>query len=141
MNDTTKPINNQDTDPVLIYSGPVRSESDRRLAQELHEAETKAIDALGRYKFTMFGYWAGIWVHLNKIEGKKRPSPFRQYVIQAKADSDAAKRNAGTQHGHTTPRVGCVECGLGFTPYEGDIGTPPEFDSSAGASGTIPANW
>ena len=135
MNDTTK---------ATPATEPTQGD---RLAQELHEAETKAVDALGRYKFTMFGYWAGIWVHLNKIEGKKRPSPFRQYVIQAKADSDAAKRDAGTQHGHTTPRVGCVKCGLGFTPYEGDTGTPPEaltrpkFDSSAGASATIPANW
>lgn len=104
MNDTTK---------ATPATEPTQGD---RLAQELHEAETKAVDALGRYKFTMFGYWAGIWVHLNKIEGKKRPSPFRQYVIQAKADSDAAKRDAqGT--------------------------TRPKFDSSAGASGTIPANW
>ena len=73
----------------------------------------------------------------------------RQIVSQHmnNADSDAAQLNASSQHAHTTPRVGCVKCGLGFTPYEGDTGTPPEaltrpkFDSSAGASGTIPANW
>lgn len=52
-----------------------------RLEAEILEAETKAIDALARYKFQMFGYWAGIWVHLNKIEGKKRPSPFRSLVL------------------------------------------------------------
>ena len=57
----------------------------QRLAAEIDEAEAKAIDALGRYKFTMFGYWAGIWVHLNKIEGQKRPSPFRALVKVAKA--------------------------------------------------------
>ena len=54
------------------------------LDQEILEAETKAIDALGRYKFAMFGYWAGIWVHLNKIEGKKRPSPFKTLVHAAR---------------------------------------------------------
>ncbi len=55
------------------------------LEAELDEAEFKAIDALGRYKFTMFGYWAGIWVHLNKLlEDKKRPNPFRNFVVLAK---------------------------------------------------------
>lgn len=56
-----------------------------KLKQEIQEAEAKALDALGRYKFVMFGYWAGIWVHLNRIEGKKRPSPFRSLVIQARS--------------------------------------------------------
>lgn len=55
------------------------------LAEAIQEAETKAIDSLGRYKFAMFGYWAGIWVHLNRIEGKKRPNPFRTIVHAAKA--------------------------------------------------------
>lgn len=55
------------------------------LDQEIREAETKAIDALSRYKFAMFGYWAGIWVHLNKIEGKKRPSPFKALVHTARS--------------------------------------------------------
>ena len=56
--------------------------NDTKLAQELHEAEVKAIKALAGYKFAMFGYWAGIWVHLNRIEGKKRPSPFK-FLVQA----------------------------------------------------------
>lgn len=60
------------------------SPQERKLDQELQEAETKAVDALARYKFTMFGYWAGIWVHLNKIEGRKRPNPFRELVLSAR---------------------------------------------------------
>lgn len=60
----------------------------RRLEAEILEAETKAIDALARYKFQMFGYWAGIWVHLNRIEGKKRPSPFRDLVLAAREIRD-----------------------------------------------------
>ena len=52
------------------------SEPVDKLAHELDEAERKAIQALGRYKFQMFGYWAAIWVHLNRIAGGKRPNPF-----------------------------------------------------------------
>lgn len=44
------------------------------------EAEAKAIDALARYKFQMFGYWAACWVHANsmaKAAGMEvEPSPF-----------------------------------------------------------------
>ena len=54
------------------------------LAVEIDSAEAKAIDSLCRYKFVMFGYWAGIWVHLNRIEGKKRKNPFRPFVDLAR---------------------------------------------------------
>lgn len=55
-------------------------ESAQILSDEIDEAARKAIDALAGYKFAMFGYWAGIWVHLNRIEGKKRPNPFKDLV-------------------------------------------------------------
>lgn len=51
----------------------------------LSEAEHKAWDALGRYKFVMFGYWAAIWVHLNHIGKFKRPNPWRSLVALARA--------------------------------------------------------
>jgi len=54
------------------------------LIQELNDAEYKAIDSLSRYKFAMFGYWAGIWVHLNRISGSNRPNPFKDLVSLAK---------------------------------------------------------
>lgn len=54
------------------------------LTDHIEEAERKAIDSLARYKFAMFGYWAGIWVHLNRIEGQGRPSPFVTLVRQAR---------------------------------------------------------
>ena len=57
---------------------------EKKLDQEIQEAAAKAIDSLARYKFAMFGYWAGIWVHLNRIEGRKRPSPFRALVLAAR---------------------------------------------------------
>ncbi len=55
-----------------------------KLDVEIQEAADKAIDSLARYKFAMFGYWAGIWVHLNRIEGRKRENPFRFLVHQAR---------------------------------------------------------
>jgi hypothetical protein len=54
------------------------------LRAELYLAETKAWDALSRYKFQMFGYWAGVWVHLNRIGGFKRPNPWKAVVQMAR---------------------------------------------------------
>lgn len=56
----------------------------RRLRKDLMEAERKAFDSLARYKFQMFGYWAAIWVHLNRALGEKRPSPFYRLVNLAR---------------------------------------------------------
>ena len=50
----------------------------------LDEAETKAWEALSRYKFLMFGYWVAVWVHLNRISGEKRPNPWKNLVDIAK---------------------------------------------------------
>lgn len=51
---------------------------------ELAQAEKKAWESLARYKFQMFGYWAAIWVHLNRIGGFGRPNPFREMVQSAR---------------------------------------------------------
>ena len=51
---------------------------------ELATAERKAWDSLSRYKFQMFGYWAAIWVHLNRIGGFKLANPFRSLVETAR---------------------------------------------------------
>ena len=56
-----------------------------KLLAELAVAEEKAWDSLGRYKFQMFGYWAAIWVHLNRIGGFKKPNPWSGLVRHAKA--------------------------------------------------------
>jgi hypothetical protein len=55
------------------------------LEKDLAEAEAKAVDALSRYKFQMFGYWAAIWVHLNRCGGFNRPNPFSDFVKLAKS--------------------------------------------------------
>lgn len=48
------------------------------------EAKHKAIDSLARYKFMMFGYWAAIWTHLNKLDDHKEPNPFAHLVQEAR---------------------------------------------------------
>lgn len=50
------------------------------LERHLNEAEQKAFKSLSGYKFAMFGYWAAIWVHLNRIGNFKRPNPFKELV-------------------------------------------------------------
>lgn len=60
------------------------SSPEERLKLELAEAEQKAWDSLARYKFQMFGYWAAIWVHLNRVGGFKRPNPFKETVSLAR---------------------------------------------------------
>ncbi len=55
------------------------------LKQKLDLAEVRAWDALGGYKFMMFGYWAAIWVHLNRIGGFSKANPWRELVYLARA--------------------------------------------------------
>ena len=55
-----------------------------RVEQAKKDAIKKALDALGRYKFEMFGYWASKWVSLNKLSDKKDPNPFRELVWLAR---------------------------------------------------------
>ena len=66
--------------------GVVTAEHDwkTRLNAEMEEAERKAWDSLSRYKFQMFGYWAAIWVHLNKLHEVKRANPFKCAVELAR---------------------------------------------------------
>ena len=66
-------------------SGPERIHAE--LLQELDVAEQKAWDSLARYKFQMFGYWAAIWVHLNRIGNFRRPNPWAGLVSAAKTHS------------------------------------------------------
>ncbi len=68
---------------------------EERLLKELDEAEEKAIDALARYKFQMFGYWAAIWVHLNRVGDFKRKSPFRPFVELARDIKESANNEQG----------------------------------------------
>lgn len=63
---------------------------EERLKHELDEAQQKAWDSLSRYKFQMFGYWAAIWVHLNRIGDFKRPNPWARLVKQARHQSAAS---------------------------------------------------
>lgn len=54
------------------------------LHHEMDEAERKAWESLSKYKFMMFGYWAAIWVHLNRVGKCRRPNPFALAVKLAR---------------------------------------------------------
>lgn len=54
------------------------------LEDEIAQAEYKAIDALARSSYLQFGYWASIWIHLNRISGGGRPNPFAALVTKAR---------------------------------------------------------
>lgn len=80
--------------------------SPEQIVDELHayldDAERRAWDALSRYKFQMFGYWASVWVHLNRIAQAGRPNPWRKLV--------QAARSKGAGIDVATCRVcGCTE--------------------------------
>ena len=57
-----------------------------KLDRARDDAERKAIDALARYKFWMFGYWAGKWVSLNRLCPTRKPSPFKRIVETAREE-------------------------------------------------------
>lgn len=86
------------------------------LQEELNQAETAAIDSLARYKFLMFGYWAGIWVHLNRIGRFKNNNPFRDLVMKARQMRDGAEFDA-------------------WDPWEGVVRSHKDFQQSTYTGG------
>ncbi len=61
-----------------------------QLEHDLAEAERKAWDALGRYKFFMFGYHAADVVKLNRRLGR-RGNPFKTLVEHARERAHTVK--------------------------------------------------
>lgn len=77
-----------DTRPPLTDS-----EAEECLANVMRaraEAKVKAWDALGRYKFEMFGYWASSWVKYNQALPKllRASNPFKRAVDLARSVRD-----------------------------------------------------
>jgi hypothetical protein len=66
-----------------------------RLRAKMREAEHKAWDSLGRYKFSQFGYWAAIWVHLNQVGEFKDPNPWGDLVKLARPRAAMIARRTG----------------------------------------------
>lgn len=82
MNVATRSVVDIATTGATPSSSPARATG--TILEEMSAAEAKAWDSLKRYKFWMFGYWAAIWVHLNRIGGFKRPNPFAEIVKLAR---------------------------------------------------------
>ncbi len=58
------------------------------------DAEVKAWDSLGRYKFEMFGYWANSWVKFNQALPKllRSGNPFKRAVDLAREIRDGSEQ-------------------------------------------------
>jgi len=54
------------------------------IKEHKQEAYEKAVNNLARYKSMNFGYWAAIWVHLNRMDTKKERNPFKELVLMAR---------------------------------------------------------
>lgn len=63
----------------------------RTIRADLEEAERKAIDSLARYKFMQFGYWAAVWVHLNRLTDRPSRNPFSALVNHARIMREGGK--------------------------------------------------
>ena len=73
--------------------------SHAKLTRERDDAERHAWDALARYKFAMFGYWCGIWVHLNRLCATPKPNPWRDIVAAARRHRRRHDEDCTTQPG------------------------------------------
>ena len=62
-----------------------------RIIKELNNAKWQAWNALSRYKFSQFGYWAAWWVKLNKISNLRKPNPFKTTVILARSNKSISE--------------------------------------------------
>jgi hypothetical protein len=71
-----------------VSASPYPDTPEGRMSWELQQAERKAWDSLSRYKFQMFGYWAAIWVHLNRISGARLANPFAELVAEGRDHSE-----------------------------------------------------
>ena len=87
-----------------------------RLLDEMKHAESKAIDALSRYKFQMFGYWAGIWVHLNRLSGARQQQPVQR-----------VRAPCARERGTSEIRVTAIETITQGRPCLGDPGIWQKF--------------
>lgn len=51
---------------------------------ERAKAEERAWDALARYKFWMFGYWASCCVQMNRVCARRAGNPWHELVAVAR---------------------------------------------------------
>lgn len=69
---------------------------DKVVRAEREEALQKALTALSQYKFYMFGYWAAVWVKMNKLDPRPQPNPFHDLVKIAKVMKEGKWHGWGT---------------------------------------------
>jgi DNA-directed RNA polymerase specialized sigma24 family protein len=66
----------------------------KKTAEDLRdEAFSKALNSLARYKFYMFGYWASVWVQMNRLSRIRRANPFNPFVELAEETLKILKKD------------------------------------------------
>jgi len=104
---------------IVLASGKVEQQRQcdlsKHLEKHLVEAEAKAWESLARDKFEMFGYWAAIWVYLNRIGGFKSANPWVNLVRIARAHERAHERAQPAQR----PRPSSPVCHYSGLPFSG----------------------
>lgn len=101
LDEKTKLLNEYGKELLLMKREQIAAEKELQLIKtqlcaERQEAIDKALDSLSRHKHQMFGYWAAIYVHMNRLcqfdlDGEdmhQKRSPFRSLVNQAKRIHD-----------------------------------------------------
>ena len=101
LEEKTRLLNEYGKELLLMKRDQITAEKELRLIKtqlcaERQEAIDKALDSLSRHKHQMYGYWAAIYVHLNRLcqfdlDGEdmhQNRSPFRSLVNQAKRIHD-----------------------------------------------------
>ena len=83
------------------HAGGQRPAAASRIERERAEAERMAWTALGRYKFVLFGYWCGIWVHLNRIADTQLPNPWTGLVGFSEEVEHRFRRKLNTGFGRS----------------------------------------
>lgn len=59
-------------------------EIESKISEQMEDSIKKALEALGGYKFWMFGYHAARWVNYNRLVGGKNGNPFKEFVLLAR---------------------------------------------------------
>ena len=73
----------------------------RPLIKKRGEAAHRALKSLAGYNFVLFGFWAGMWVHINKCitsedASLRSKNPFGPLVKAARKIREETKQNDST---------------------------------------------
>lgn len=66
-----------------------------RILREMEQAERKAWEALGKFRFAEFGHYASLWASLHRASGARLTNPFSGVAILARQRLNTERRLRG----------------------------------------------